>query len=217
VHFSQGDVEGTRVFHPQAIAGERPVQCCRCVVGDALQPLRPVEKLQARTERDLQVVLVATVGVVRRRRHVQHVEPEHRLAVGRQLRTGEDQAQRLAAARFDARDRRRQYERGVAGIGGLVGVATVDPGLDQGGRFANVVDLHGDFACLRRIDHPRAIDHHAGQCVLAEGQRERCQQQRPGKECFHRKYYARGMGPEAARHWPARTPANAGTAAISCR
>ncbi|MNT02071.1 hypothetical protein D3C72_1365590 [compost metagenome] len=217
MHFSQGHVEGTGVFHPQAITAAGPAQCCGRVVGDALQALRPIKEFEARTKRDLQVVMFATVGAFRRRRHIQHVEPEHRFVVGRQLRAREDQAQRLAATGLDTADGRRQYERCITGIRGLVGVATVDPGLHQRGRIAHVVDLHGDFARLRRVDHSRAIDHHAGQSVLAEGQRERCQQQRPGKDCFHRNYYARDVWPGAAKHWPARTPANAGTATISCR
>uniref|UniRef100_A0A914YMS5 Uncharacterized protein n=1 Tax=Panagrolaimus superbus TaxID=310955 RepID=A0A914YMS5_9BILA len=46
MHFGQRDVEGAGVFHPQAIASAGPAQRSRCVVGDALQALRPVNSFR---------------------------------------------------------------------------------------------------------------------------------------------------------------------------
>ncbi|MNP34598.1 hypothetical protein D3C76_1278940 [compost metagenome] len=133
IDFGEGDIKRRGIFHFHTARHEAPLQFFWRVIGYAAQALRAIEQLHTGSEGHLQEVFWRGVGSCSGwcRGNFQHVQPEQRFFVLRQRRSGQRNAQRLAAVGLNTADRRRNNKRSLAVFWRRFGVALIDPGLDQ--------------------------------------------------------------------------------------
>jgi hypothetical protein len=113
---------------------ERQFLCRRIAVA---QSGRTINKLKARTDRQLQNVLAFIFLIGHHRRYFQQIQPPQRLFIFRQTgAAAELNTQRLAAFGINARNRRGDNKRGGNGIRRGIGIAVIQPGCASAGRSA---------------------------------------------------------------------------------